>query len=157
MVELEIPQFGKVELKFLVMDYNGTLAVDGQLHSSVTNRVQELAVKLQLFVLTADTFGTVREQLKDLPVEVVVLQSSDGQLKAKEEFIRNLGVAQTAAIGNGRNDQLMLASARVGVAVVLREGASTETLASADIVVREIEDALDLFLHPLRLTATLRG
>ncbi len=157
MVELDIPEFGKVELKFLVMDYNGTLAVDGQLLPGVANRVRELAVMLQLFVVTADTFGTVQEQLKDLPVEVVVLQGSDGQSKAKEAFIRNLGAAQTAAIGNGRNDRLMLARARVGIAVVLREGASTATLASADIVSTEIEDALDMFLHPLRLKATLRG
>ncbi len=157
MVELDIPEFGKVELKFLVMDYNGTLAVDGQLLPGVANRVQELAAVLKLFVVTADTFGTVREQLKDLPVEVVVLQGSDGQSKAKEAFVRNLDAAQTAAIGNGRNDRLMLAMARVGIAVVLREGASTATLASADIVSTEIEDALDMFLHPLRLKATLRG
>jgi len=156
-IKIEIPDFGKIEFKSLVMDYNGTLARDGQLLSGVAERLRALSQLLSLFVVTADTFGTVKSQLQLLPVEVVVLQGSDSQAEAKERFILELGAKQTAAIGNGRNDRLMLAKACVGITVVLEEGASTTTLAAADIVVGGIGDALDLFLHPLRLKATLRG
>lgn len=157
MVQLEIPEFGKIELESLVMDYNGTLAVDGELQPGVANRLRILSTKLSLYVLTADTFGTVKSRLKSLPVEIVVLKGSDNQAKAKEAFVAKLGASQTAAIGNGRNDRLMVARARVGVAVMLSEGASTATVTAADVVVAKIEDALDLFLNPLRLKATLRG
>ena len=157
MIEIEIPEFGKVELKFLVMDYNGTLALDGQLLPGVAGRLQALSSRLSLFVVTADTFGTAKEQLHGLPVEVVVLSGPDGQAKAKEKFVCELGAAQVAAIGNGRNDRLMLNAARVGIALVLQEGASTESVAAADMVATDINNAMDLFLYPLRLKATLRG
>ncbi len=157
MIETEIPYFGKIQLKSLVMDYNGTLAVDGKLLPGVAERLRILASRLSLFVVTADTFGTATAELQALPVEVVVLQSADGQAKAKEAFVADLGATHTAAVGNGRNDCFMLAKARVGVAVVVDEGAAVSTLTAADIVTRHIEDALDLFIHPLRLKATLRG
>jgi len=157
MIAIGIPNFGKLNLKFLVMDFNGTLAVDGELQSGVADRLRILSTKLSLYVVTADTFGTVKSQLKPLPVEIVVLDGPDNQSKAKEAFVAKLGAAQTAAIGNGRNDRLMVARARVGLAVMLSEGASTETVTAADVVVAKIEDALDLFLNPLRLKATLRA
>ncbi|RLE16747.1 MAG: ATPase P [Acidobacteria bacterium] len=157
MIEMEIPGFGEIRLKSLVMDYNGTLAVGGQLLPGVAERLQVLSSHLSLFVVTADTFGTAKDQLRNLPVEVVVLQGAESQTKAKRAFVRKLDAKQVAAIGNGRNDRLMLADARVGVTVILQEGASPQTLGVANIVVTEIGDALDLFLHPLRLKATLRG
>jgi len=36
------------------------------------------------------------------------------------------------------------------------EGAATPSLLAADVVCRDIVSALELLLHPLRLTATLR-
>jgi soluble P-type ATPase len=50
----------------------------------------------------------------------------------------------------------MMGVAGVGMAVVGPEGAAAELLAAADLVVREINDALDLLANPLRLKATLR-
>jgi soluble P-type ATPase len=39
---------------------------------------------------------------------------------------------------------------------VRRQGAAPQTLCAADVVVREIGDALDLLIQPIRLAATLR-
>jgi P-type E1-E2 ATPase len=157
MIAIDIPDFGKLNLKFLVMDYNGTLAVDGELQPGVADRLRILSTKLSLYVVTADTFGTAKEQLHQLPVEIVLLKSADDQARVKEKFVEDLGPKQIAAIGNGRNDRQMLAKARVGIAVVLREGVSSATLGASDIIATGIEDALDLFIHPMRLRATLRG
>jgi len=41
--------------------------------------------------------------------------------------------------------------------VVGPEGAAAELVGVADVVVTDILAALDLLLHPLRLTATLRA
>ena len=51
----------------------------------------------------------------------------------------------------------MLEAAAIGVALVLGEGASAKTIGSADIICTSIESALDLFLFPKRLIATLRS
>lgn len=51
----------------------------------------------------------------------------------------------------------MLDAAALGIAVLLQEGAAVQSLMVADIVCKEISLALDLLIHPLRLTATLRS
>jgi soluble P-type ATPase len=63
-------------------------------------------------------------------------------------------------VGNGRNDQLMLKEAALGIAVILEEGAAAATLNAtlnaADVVCTHIVSALELLTNPLRLMATLR-
>ena len=59
-------------------------------------------------------------------------------------------------MGNGRNDQLMLEEAALGIAVILEEGAAAVTLSAADVVCTNIVSALELLDNPLRLIATLR-
>jgi soluble P-type ATPase len=71
--------------------------------------------------------------------------------------VRRLGAARTACIGNGRNDELMLKTAALGIAVLQREGAASVTLAAADLIVPTITEALDLLAKPLRLVASLRS
>ena len=60
------------------------------------------------------------------------------------------------AIGQGANDAAMLKEAALGIGVMSPEGAATETLLSADIVVPNIFVAFDLLDNPLRIAATLR-
>ena len=55
-----------------------------------------------------------------------------------------------------RNDRLMLKEAALGIAVILKEGASAESVAAADVVCTDIVAALELLQNPLRLIATLR-
>src|SRR6478609_6350918 len=68
MISLDVPDFGLLELHHLVSDYNGTLALDGFLHAGVAERIRALAKLIEIHVITADTFGVVREQLAGLPV-----------------------------------------------------------------------------------------
>ncbi len=105
MLKLDIPGLGILELEHLVLDYNGTLAVDGRVLAGVKPRLQRLARSLRIHVVTADTFGR----------------------------------------------------ARAGIALVQAEGASAEALAAADLMVLSATDALDLFLRPRRLIASLRS
>ena len=55
------------------------------------------------------------------------------------------------------NDLRMLRAAALGIAVLGAEGMDPRLAACARIVVRRIEDALDLLLDPRRLVATLRA
>jgi soluble P-type ATPase len=50
----------------------------------------------------------------------------------------------------------MLAAARLGIAVVQREGAAVETVLAARMLCPDILSALELLIEPKRLIATLR-
>ncbi|MDA8109684.1 MAG: ATPase P [Betaproteobacteria bacterium] len=156
MISATIPGFGELRIEHLVLDYNGTLAVDGRLLAGVRTRLRALARELELHVLTADTFGSVRRVLRGMPCRIVVL-GAQHQDRAKRDYVRRLGAARCACIGNGRNDRLMLEAVRLGIAVLQAEGAAAQALVAADIVTPSILDALDLLRRPLRLTATLRS
>jgi soluble P-type ATPase len=141
MIEVAIPGYRTLSLEHLVLDYNGTLAVDGEPLAGVMNALKNLAQSLEVHVLTADTFGKVRSRLDT----------------GKLDYVKALGVERTVCMGNGRNDRLMLKEAALGVAVILDEGVAVETLNSADVVCTGILSALELLTNPLRLTATLRS
>lgn len=155
MLTIEIPGRPALELEHVVFDFNGTLACDGILYEGVAERLVALAAKLQLHVVTGDTFGMAAEQLAGLPCTLTVLPSF-GQSAAKLAYVEALGKNRTATIGNGFNDRLMLESACLSIAVLQDEGLASANLMTADIVVRRIVDAIELFLNPLRLVATLR-
>jgi len=156
MISQPIPGFGALRLQHLVLDYNGTLALDGGLLPAARPRLRALARLVSVHVVTADTFGTVERALRGLPCKVVVLAAAR-QDAAKARYVRALGERRTACIGNGRNDRLMLRAARLGIAVLGREASAAAALAAADVVAPSIEVALDLLLKPMRLTATLRA
>jgi len=155
-MKILIPGFGELYLEHLVMDYNGTLAIDGILIDGVKAALIALSEHLKLHVLTADTFGKANAELDGIPCQLSILPKNDQQA-GKFEYVKSLGVDNTVSIGNGRNDQLMLKASKLGIAVILDEGASAETLQSADVVCTSIVSALALFSNPLRLTATLRS
>ncbi|BAH77112.1 HAD family hydrolase [Solidesulfovibrio magneticus] len=147
-----------LEVRHLVLDYNGTMATDGTLVPGVAERVRELNLpphELSVHVITADTMGTAQRQLEGLPCDLSILGPAE-QDKAKLDFIQGLGSAQTVAIGNGQNGHLMLAVAALGIAVIGEEGAAAQTILASRVVCRDILSALDLLLKPKRLIATLR-
>ena len=156
MIPISIPGFRDIQLHHLVSDYNGTLAVDGKLLPGVEKLLFELSSNLEIHVITADTFGLAASQLKDLPVKLKITPV-ENQSEAKLSFVRELGVENVIAFGNGRNDRLMLKEAVIGIGLIQREGGSAETLASADAISTNILEALDLLNNPKRLVATLRS
>jgi soluble P-type ATPase len=156
MLELQIPGFNDLCLKHLVLDYNGTLACDGRPLKGVQERLDALSENLIIHILTADTFGTVQAQVTAWPCRVEVIPR-DQEAEAKLRYVKSLGGKEVMAVGNGRNDRLMLKEAALGIAVVQTEGTAVEALQAADLVISGILEALDLLLHPQRLKATLRS
>jgi len=122
----------------------------------VAEALPAVAERLQIHVITADTFGLAAGQLAGLPVELTIIPLAD-QAGVKLAFLNRLDAGAVAAIGNGRNDRLMLRSAGLGIALVQKEGGAAETIAAADVASTSILDALNLLLNPKRLVATLRS
>jgi len=152
-ISISIPGFRELHLRYLVLDYNGTLAVDGILLPGVGALLTELSNQIEIHVITGDTFGLATAQLAQLPVKLRIIPV-ESQPETKLAFLESLGAENVVAIGNGRNDRKMLKAAAVGIQ---QEGASAETIASADVVSANILDALELLTHPKRLIATLRS
>lgn len=156
MIEIDVPGYKRLKLEHLVLDYNGTLACDGNLRKGVEQRLNALSGQLQIHVLTADTFGRVRSALSGVACQLSILPQENQPL-GKLNYLQELEPDRTVCIGNGRNDRLMLQKAGLGIVVIQEEGAAVETLLAADVATTDILDALDLLTHPLRLVASLRS
>lgn len=156
MIQVNIPGYRQLDLEHLVLDFNGTLALDGIPLKNALELLKILAEKLTIHVVTADTFGSVSDILKDCSCKIEILSETDQHLQ-KKAYVEKLGAAHVSAIGNGRNDREMLKVSSLGIAVINEEGAGVEAMLSADIVCRSILEALELFIHPKRLVATLRS
>lgn len=156
MIEISIPGYKTLQLDHLVLDYNGTLAIDGHPLDGVTEVLAALSTRLQIHVVTADTFGQVQNALAGAPCRISILPPGEQDV-AKLDYVEQLGPERTVCIGNGRNDRLMLQQAALGIAVLQAEGAAVQTLLAADVAAPDILAALKLLTNPLRLVATLRA
>ncbi len=153
---LNISGMEQIKLKHLVLDYNGTIAINGNLIQGVMERLKKLSSQLTIHIITADTYGSVREQCKADFLNIYVI-GKEKQDEQKLLFIKSLGTIETVAIGNGRNDALMLKNAILGFAILQDEGINIHALNSSDVIFTSILDALDALLIPNRLIATLRN
>jgi P-type E1-E2 ATPase len=155
MIELTIPGRGVYELEHLVMDVNGTLAIDGQLMDGIAKKIASLRNRLTVHLLTADTHGkqaVIDQQLGLTAVRI----APGGESLQKAEYVRKLGSEKVIAIGQGANDAEMLETAHLGICVMSVEGVAKETLLAADLVVPNSIAALELLEKPLRIVASLR-
>lgn len=156
MITIEIPGKKKIEGRDLVLDFNGTLAVDGKLIDGTIDLLLSLAKELNIHILTADTFGSLKQELEGCPFKLKILNPSS-QDRQKERYILNLGKEHVISIGNGRNDLRMIRRSALGIMVIQKEGAFAQLIRYADIICFSIADALNLLLNPKRITATCRN
>ena len=155
MIELTIPGRGELRLQHLVLDVNGTLALDGTLLEGVARRLSGLRDRLNLHMVTADTHGqqSVIDQLLNLSAVRIQRGNESAQ---KTEFVNSLGAESVVAIGQGANDAGMLKTAVLGICILSTEGSAVDALLAADLVAPDIQSALDLLEKPLRIIASLR-
>ena len=126
MIKVDIPGRESLELDNLVLDFNGTIAVDGR----------------------------ILENIKK-PLKVITIPTGCAGVH-KSELVKKLGQKYTAAIGNGFNDIEMFKNAELSVAVIEGEGTCSKLIINSDIVTRSIGEALNLFLIPNHIKADLR-
>lgn len=151
-VHIPIPGAEDLRLEHLVLDVNGTLSDRGEPIVGALEPLYPLAQRLVLHVLSADTFGTAEGLAREIHATYRRIKTGAD----KREYVNSIGARACVAIGNGRNDALMLETAAVGIAVIGPEGAHRDALGAADVVAASIEQALALLLEPRALAATLR-
>jgi len=151
LLEIAITSRRVLRLEYLLLDVNGTIALDGQPIPGVRERLDRLSETLGIWLVSADTQGTLAALAASLKVKTHLLQPGD-EAAQKAALVQELGAERVIALGNGANDAAMLHRAALGIAVMGGEG-----LTAADVVTPNIESALDLLLYPRRLVATLRA
>lgn len=155
-MRIEIPGYKILQLDTLLLDYNGTVALDGQIPPSVRERLAALSEEFKIYILTADTHGTAAKQCQDMDVTLYTFPVGNAA-EYKWEIVDKVGGEHCVCMGNGRNDVLMFEKSALSVAILDGEGMYAGLLAKADVCVRSIEEGLDLLRYPKRLIADLRG
>jgi soluble P-type ATPase len=153
-LRIDIPGWGNVDIENIVIDLDGTIATDGSISLEVKEKIGALSRLAKIYILTANPQGPADEKMSGMKAELIKVSNEDSKQR-KFDFLRTLNLDMTVAIGNGSNDQLILKEAALGIAVLGDEGVSVSAIKSADIVVKNIQSALDLFLKPRRLITTL--
>ncbi len=162
MIDIDIPGFRRLEIHRVVSDYTGTHAFRGALRKGVRSRLIRLAKRVEIHILTSDTFGTAESELAGLHITLHKLgPKSRGHDKEKASYVRRHDPRHVAAFGNGNNDRLMLGAVKkaggLAVAVDNGEGCALDAIRNANLFVSGSENALDLLLEPKRCKATLRS
>ena len=154
MISIERPGQEPLEINFILLDFEGTLASDRRVHPKAKDKINLLSKRTKIYILTKEEKERVEEVLKKVKAEIIYLTEGESSQK-KLDLLRRLGAIGTVAIGNGLDDGPMIEEAGLGVCVIGKEGASAEAVKNADVIFTDILDALDFLLKPLRQKATL--
>lgn len=156
MINIKIPGRCDYTIENIVFDYNGTIAVNGKIEQSVKEKISILCNMANVYVLTADTYGSAAKECKGLNLTLKTFPN-DNAADHKAKIVNELGKDKTMCFGNGYNDIKMFEIAVLAVAVLEKEGICSAILKESDIMVKSIEDGINLLLNPNALIATLRG
>jgi len=150
-----IPGREDINVKHVILDFNGTIAVDGKLIDGVATKINQLSQIVNFTVVTADTYGTVKSELSGVNCKLVNLGQTD-EFKDKLEVLTSLGKDNTLCVGNGFNDRIVLKESILGISVLQDEGLSVEALMASDMVCKSIDDVFCCIENPQRIAASLR-
>jgi len=154
MISIERPGQGNLEIEFILVDFEGTLASDRRVHPKAKDRINLLSKRTKIYILTKEEKTLGEKALKKVRAEIIYLMEGETS-QQKLDLLRQLGTTRTIAIGNGVDDVSMVEEAGLGICVLGKEGTFTEAMKKADLVFMNILDALDFLLKPLRQRATL--
>jgi len=143
-----------LEIDFILLDFEGTLASDRRVHPKAKDRINLLSKRTKIYILTKEEKILMEEVLKKVKAEIIYLMEGEAS-QQKLDLLRQLGASRTVAIGNGVDDVPMIEEAGLGISVMGKEGTFSEAMKKADVVFMNILDALDFLLKPLRQKATL--
>jgi len=154
MIILQRPGQNPLEIEFILLNFEGTLATDRRVHPKAKDRLKLLAKRSKIYILTKGEKEAIGEILKKVKAEVIHFTEREVS-QGKLDLLRQVGAERTVVIGNGVDDAPMIEEAALGICVIGKEGTSVEAIKKADVVVTDILDALDFLLKPLRQKATL--
>ena len=153
----DIPNYGKIHIKNILFDVNGTIQFDGRIPTKVKKRIKRLKNYYNIFLISADTRGNLNQIALNLGVKSIKISPSELlEAETKNNELIKLGREETVAIGNGNNDFMMLKNAILSIAILGKEGLSSNTLMNSDLVFSNCIDAINFLMDEKKVIATLR-
>lgn len=153
----DIPNYGKIQIKNIVFDVNGTIQFNGKIPKIIIRELKKLKSHFNIFLISADTRGNLSAIAQRLSIfSIKISPSGISEAEAKNNEIIKLGNNETVAIGNGNNDHMMLKSAVLGIAILGEEGLTFKTLQNSDLVFSNCIDAIHFLMDEKKVIATLR-
>jgi soluble P-type ATPase len=148
-----IPGAEDIEITAIVIDFNGTLAVRGEVVQGAAEKINQMKqLGFRIILVTSDQRGNAKAAAAKLGIEFVEAKDAG----AKEKFMLTLDSGKVAAIGNARIDTGLYKKAKIRVATLQAEGIHTGILPFVDMIVPSVIDALDLFMDADTFVATMK-
>lgn len=158
MKEFDIPNYGKIKVKNIIFDINGTIQFKGQISDTLVKKFEELKKFYNIYLVSADTRGNLMELASKLNVSYIKINPErHSEAEAKNSELIKLGKEVTIAVGNGNNDALMLKNSILGISVLGSEGATVKSILNSDVVVPDPISAIDFLLDEKIMIGTLRS
>ena len=154
MIGIDIPGGESLRLEHLVLDYNGTLAVDGEIVAGVVRMLNALSQRLQVHVVTADTFGASAPTWRKPPARCMSSRSSSRT--AETGLHQELGQRRRGLRGERKKRPFDARRGGCRHRSDSTRGRLCQNPGKADIVCTDILSALELLTHHKRIQATLR-
>ena len=84
MININVPERCTYPIENIVFDYNGTIAVNGSISSSTREKISLLCDMANIYVLTADTYGSAAKECEGLNLKLKTFPKGDAaDFKAK--------------------------------------------------------------------------
>lgn len=155
---VDIPNYGKITLKNILLDLNGTIQFYGHISSKTRRSIKKLKKFFNIYLISADTRGNLKEIATKLSVNYIKIITNDtSEVEAKNLELMKLGKDLTVAIGNGNNDYLMLKNSVIGIVILGKEGAAVKSIMNSDLVLKNLNEAINFLLDEKIMIATLRS
>ncbi len=154
MIRIERPGQSPLDIDFILLDFEGTLATNRRVHPKTKAKINLLSKRTSIYILTIQQKEVIEERLKKIKAEIFCLVEGIASSR-KLELLRQLGATRCAVIGNNVSSAELMKEAGIGICVIGREGSSTRALNHAEVIFSDILDALDFLLKPLRQKSTL--
>lgn len=149
----DVPGQGRIEINTIILDLNGTLSVGGVVPDGVKERLEQIQRKgIRCVFFTGNTRNDADDLAANLGIEWKLAKNSE----EKRNLALGLDPKTCASIGNGLIDLELMKAVKLRIVTLQAEGAHIQTVLNADVIIPNINDALDLFLDEPRLVATLR-
>lgn len=154
MIILQRPGQSPLDIEFVLLNFEGTLATDRRVHPKAKDKLNLLSKRCKIYILAKGEQEAIWAVLKKVKAELVYL--TEGQVsQGKLDLLRQVGAARTVAIGNGVDDVAMIEEAGLGICIIGVQGTSAQAIRKADVVFTDILYALDFLLKPMRHQAML--
>src|SRR4030065_1800639 len=110
MIAIQGPGQKPLEIEFILIDFEGTLASDRRVHPKAKDKINLLSKRTKIYILTKGEKEVLEEILRRVKAEIFYFPEGEASQR-KLDLLRQLGPTRTVAIGNGVEDAPMIEEA----------------------------------------------